>query len=109
MSRQTRMQIATMLLLAGVTACAPVATVPSTTAPAGQPTDAAATQPPATDVTLTVWFMGADIPAQKEFSETAARKFEEKTGIKIVTETVSPGDRPETWPGGSRANGELSK
>lgn len=92
MSRQTRMQIATTLLLAGVTACAPIATVPSTTAPAGQPTDAAATQPPATDVTLTVWFMGADIPAQKEFSETAARKFEEKTGIKIVTETVSWGD-----------------
>ncbi|HRE29216.1 MAG TPA: extracellular solute-binding protein, partial [Anaerolineales bacterium] len=36
--------------------------------------------------------MGADIPAQKEFSETAAREFEAATGIKIVTETVSWGD-----------------
>lgn len=98
MLRQTRVRIATTLLLVGVTACSPM--TPATTAPDAQSTEPSATQAqemPATQssaegVTLTVWFMGADIPAQKEFSETAAREFEAATGIKIVTETVSWGD-----------------
>ncbi|MBI5566079.1 MAG: extracellular solute-binding protein [Chloroflexi bacterium] len=41
---------------------------------------------------MTMWFMGADIPGQKEFSKTAAQKFKEATGITVVAETISWGD-----------------
>ncbi|MBI5301061.1 MAG: extracellular solute-binding protein [Chloroflexi bacterium] len=68
----------------------PVATG-ATQVPA-QPTAAPATKSSAGDVKLTVWFMGADLPEQKEFSKITAQKFKEVTGITVVAETISWGD-----------------
>lgn len=106
MFRHTRILLIIVLLLTTVAACTTAnPTAPSSSAEAigtpnttesaqaqVQPTSESATEPTNEDITLTMWFMGADIPAQKEFNEIAAQKFKEATGITVVTETISWGD-----------------
>lgn len=86
MFHHTRILLTIVLLLTIVAACAPAGATSS------QPPSEPAAKLSTEDIKLTVWFMGADLPEQKEFSETAAKKFKEATGITIVSETISWGD-----------------
>ncbi len=109
MFQLTRMLLAIGLLATIAVACAPASPMvaptvvkptekPSTVAAAQvavPPTSAPATAPTTKfsgDTQLTMWFMGADSPGQKQFSKEATDKFKQVTGVTVVAETVSWAD-----------------
>lgn len=100
MFRLTKILLFIGLLATIAVACSPA--TPAATSPTAKATDkpsaTGATQAPTSapaksgDVKLTMWFMGADSPGQKQFSKEAADKFKEATGVTVVPETVSWAD-----------------
>ncbi len=99
MLRFTKILLLIGLLATIAVACASPATPPPTAKATDKPSATVVPQTPTTapavkssDVKLTMWFMGADSPEQKQFNKVATEKFKEAAGVTVVAETLSWGD-----------------